>query len=212
MTTLIPSSDGDGYASLLAELKDRIRTARLKAAVAVNQELILLYWSIGREILARQVAEGWGARVIDRLATDLRRGFPEMTGLSPRNLKYMRAFAEAFPDEEIVQQLVARLPWGHNVKLIAGVENLRRAALVCSPSGRTWVEPQCSRTSDRKRPLPAAGEGTYKFRPDNACSAFRFGAGVNQRSLQLRFSCPRSGNVRARTRARTTRAPTLSHS
>ncbi|WP_244564722.1 DUF1016 N-terminal domain-containing protein [Rhizobium sullae] len=100
MITLIPSSDGDGYASLLAELKDRIRTARLKAAVAVNRELIVLYWSRpGREILARQIAEGWGAHVIDRLATDLRRDFPDMKGLSPRNLKYMRAFAEAFPDD-----------------------------------------------------------------------------------------------------------------
>ncbi|WP_425374026.1 DUF1016 N-terminal domain-containing protein [Phyllobacterium bourgognense] len=60
MTTPVPSSDGDDYASLLAELKDRIRTARLKAAVAVNRELIFLYWSIGREILARQTSEGWG--------------------------------------------------------------------------------------------------------------------------------------------------------
>ncbi|MBB4571297.1 DUF1016 N-terminal domain-containing protein [Rhizobium leucaenae] len=117
MTTLIPAPDGS-YVSLLAELKERIRAARLKAAVAVNQELITLYWSIGRDILARQAAEGWGARVIDRLAADLGRDFPEMTGLSPRNLKYIRAFAEAFPNEEIVQQLVAHLPWGHNVKLI----------------------------------------------------------------------------------------------
>ena len=112
MTVPVSLSEDDGYAHLLAELKERIRTARLKAAVAVNQELILLYWSVGRDILARQTAEGWGARVIDRLAADLQRDFPEMTGLSPRNLKYMRAFAEAFPDPEIVQQVVARLPWG----------------------------------------------------------------------------------------------------
>lgn len=123
MTVLVPSSEGDGYAHLLAELKERIRTARLKAAVAVNQELIGLYWSIGRDILARQTAEGWGARIIDRLAADLRRDFPEMTGLSPRNLKYMRAFAEAFPDPEIVQQVVARLPWGHAIKLIESVKS-----------------------------------------------------------------------------------------
>ncbi len=97
--------------------------ARLKAAVAVNRELILLYWSIGRDILARQTAEGWGARVIDRLADDLRREFPEITGLSPRNLKYMRAFAEAFPDGAIVQQIVAQLPWGHNVKLIEALKD-----------------------------------------------------------------------------------------
>ncbi|WP_234716966.1 PDDEXK nuclease domain-containing protein [Ensifer adhaerens] len=122
MTTPIPSSDGDQYASLLAELKERIRSARLKAAVAVNRELILLYWSIGREILARQTAEGWGTRIIDRLALDLRRDFPEMTG-SPRNLKYMRAFAEAFPDEQTVQQLVAQLPWGHNVKLVDALKS-----------------------------------------------------------------------------------------
>lgn len=123
MTTPAFPPDGDDYASLLAELKERIRTARLKAAVAVNQELILLYWSIGRDILDRQIAAGWGARVIDRLAADLRRDFPEMTGLSPRNLKYMRAFADAFPDREIVQQVVARLPWGHVVKLVETVKD-----------------------------------------------------------------------------------------
>jgi predicted nuclease of restriction endonuclease-like (RecB) superfamily len=114
---------GDGYAALLDELKERIRTARLRAAVTVNQELILLYWSIGNDILARQSAEGWGTRVIDRLAQDLRRDFPDMTGLSSRNLKYMRAFAEAHRDREIVQQLVARLPWGHNIKLVEAIKD-----------------------------------------------------------------------------------------
>ncbi len=133
MNPPVPLSDGDGYASLLAELKERIRTARLKAAVAVNQELILLYWSIGRDILSRQSAEGWGARVIDRLAADLRRDFPEMTGLSPRNLKYMRALAEAFPDAEIVQQVVARLPWGHAIKLVEAIKE---------PNERIWYANQ----------------------------------------------------------------------
>ncbi|OOO33561.1 UNVERIFIED_ORG: hypothetical protein BTE55_09805 [Rhizobium sophorae] len=117
------TTPNDSYASLLAELKERIRAARVRAAVAVNRELILLYWNIGREILARQTKEGWGARVIDRLATDLRRDFPEMTGLSPRNLKYMRAFADAFPDEEFVQQVVAQLPWGHNLRLVESLKN-----------------------------------------------------------------------------------------
>src|SRR4051812_16579410 len=111
----------DGYASLLRDLKDRIRTARLQAAFAVNQELILLYWGIGREILERQAKEGWGSRVIDRLSADLRRDFPDMTGLSARNLKYMRAFAEAHPDRAFVQQVVARLPWGHVVRLMENV-------------------------------------------------------------------------------------------
>lgn len=124
---------GDGYAQLLAALKERIRTARLKAAVSINQELILLYWQIGRDILLRQATEGWGARVIDRLATDLRRDFPEMTGLSPRNLKYMRAFAEAFPEPEIVQQPVAQLPWGHAIKLVEAVKE---------PAERLWYATQ----------------------------------------------------------------------
>ncbi|SEJ80922.1 Predicted nuclease of restriction endonuclease-like (RecB) superfamily, DUF1016 family [Sphingobium sp. AP50] len=123
MSTQIPTLGGDGYAALLDELKERIRTARLRAAVTVNQELIRLYWSIGNDILSRQDAEGWGARVIDRLAQDLRRDFPDMTGLSPRNLKYMRAFAEAHRDPEIVQQLVAQLPWGHNIKLVEAIKD-----------------------------------------------------------------------------------------
>lgn len=135
MTVPTPKQDGEGYASLLAELKERIRTARLRAAVAVNEELILLYWSIGRDILDRQTATGWGARVIDRLAADLRRDFPEMTGLSPRNLKYMRAFAEAFPEREIVQQIVARLPWGHAIKLVESVK---------SPEQRIWYARQAA--------------------------------------------------------------------
>ncbi len=118
--TSIPASSS--YATLLNELKARIHTARLNAALAVNQELILLYWSIGSGILERQRAEGWGAKVIDRLASDLRRDFPEMTGLSGRNLRYMRALAEAYPDLEFVQQVVARLPWGHNVRLLEAVK------------------------------------------------------------------------------------------
>jgi predicted nuclease of restriction endonuclease-like (RecB) superfamily len=107
-----------GYASWLDDLKGRIRSAQAKAAFSVNAELVLLYWSIGRDILARQEKEGWGAHVIDRLSVDLHAAFPEMKGFSPRNLKYMRAFADAWPDRRVVQQLVAQLPWGHNVRLL----------------------------------------------------------------------------------------------
>lgn len=107
-----------GYADWLAELKGRIHTAQQRAALAVNRELVGLYWQIGRDILARQAEQGWGAKVIDRLAHDLRAAFPEMKGFSPRNLKYMRAFAEAWPDAEIVQQDAAQLPWGHNLVLL----------------------------------------------------------------------------------------------
>jgi predicted nuclease of restriction endonuclease-like (RecB) superfamily len=95
-------------------LKTRIRQAQVKAALAVNRELVLLYWQIGREILARQASEGWGTKVIDQLAKDLKLEFPEMTGLSPRNLKYMRAFAKSYPNASIVQQAAAQIPWFHN--------------------------------------------------------------------------------------------------
>lgn len=102
-----------GYPELLQELKNRIRHAQLRASFAVSRELVLLYWSIGREILIRQKSEGWGARVIERLGSDLQKEFPGVEGYSPRNLKYMRSLAEAWPDGEKVPQLVALLPWGH---------------------------------------------------------------------------------------------------
>ncbi|MBT9317162.1 PDDEXK nuclease domain-containing protein [Leptothoe spongobia] len=108
----------DNYRRFLQSLKDRIRSAQVKAALAVNQELILLYWQIGREILNRQQQEGWGTKVIDRLAKDLKRDFPDMTGFSARNLKYMRAFADAYPDGQLVQQVLSQIPWGHNVRLL----------------------------------------------------------------------------------------------
>ncbi len=107
-----------GYAEWLAELKTRIHSAQQRATLAVNSELVLLYWQIGRDILARQAEQGWGTKVIDRLAKDLRSAFPDMKGFSPRNLKYMRAFADAWADVAFVQQAVARLPWGHNLVLL----------------------------------------------------------------------------------------------
>lgn len=108
----------DGYAIWLADLKDQIHTAQQRAAQAFNLELVVLYWSIGNAILDRQNQQGWGARVVDRLAQDLRAGFPTMQGFSVRNLKYMRAFALAWPDLEMVQQVLHKLPWGHNLILL----------------------------------------------------------------------------------------------
>jgi predicted nuclease of restriction endonuclease-like (RecB) superfamily len=107
-----------GYDDLLRDLKERIQQAQVRAALAVNRELVLLYWQIGHDISAKMQAEGWGAKVVDRLAADLRRAFPEMKGFSPRNLRYMRSFAESYPDETILQQVVAKLPWAHNVILL----------------------------------------------------------------------------------------------
>lgn len=126
---LIPA----GYDALLNDLKERIRTSQVKAALSVNRELVLLYWQIGRAIRARQAAEGWGSSVIDRLAEDLRREFPDVQGFSPRNLRYMRAFAEAWPDEPILQQAVADLPWGHNLVLLTKLD---------MPEERLWYAQQ----------------------------------------------------------------------
>jgi len=128
MADLIPNAKG--YQDLLSILKSQIRTAQVRAALAVNRELVLLYWGIGKQILVRQREDGWGTKVIERLAQDLHVEFPEMRGLSPRNLKYMRAFAEAWP---IVQQPVAQLPCGHNVRLLDLVKN---------PEERTWYAEQ----------------------------------------------------------------------
>lgn len=117
------SEKAKGYDEFLRGLKERIRNAQLHAALAVNRELVLLYWQIGRDILVRQQERGWGAKVVDRLAADLRRAFPEIQGFSSRNLKYMRAFAEAWPDDTFVQQVVAQIPWGHNVRILDYVKD-----------------------------------------------------------------------------------------
>jgi predicted nuclease of restriction endonuclease-like (RecB) superfamily len=111
------------YLQLLDALKQRIRQERLRMVLAANAAMVLLYWDIGRAILDRQEREGWGAKVIDRLSADLRREFPDMQGLSPRNLKYMRAFAAAWSDRQIVQQVAAQIPWFHNCVLLDKVKD-----------------------------------------------------------------------------------------
>jgi predicted nuclease of restriction endonuclease-like (RecB) superfamily len=113
-----PSRFPDNYDAILNALKQRIRQAQLRAALAVNQELILLYWHIGSEILDRQQAEGWGTKVVERLARDLKFEFPDVKGFSRTNLLYMRAFAEAYPDQQVVQRTVGLIPWRHNIALI----------------------------------------------------------------------------------------------
>jgi len=114
------------YVQWLADIKNRVSAARHKAVLAVNAELVSLYWHIGRDILQRQAAQGWGSKVIDRLGRDLREAFPEMKGFSTRNLKYMRAFAEAWTDFEIVQQVAAQLPWFHLCTLIDKVKDTQQ--------------------------------------------------------------------------------------
>jgi len=113
----------DWYPEFLAAVTARISTGRRRAVAAANGELVGTYWSVGREILARQDAEGWGTKVIDRLSADLRQQFPDAAGFSARNLKYMRAFAAAWPDPVVVQRTVAQLPWRHNLALLDKLES-----------------------------------------------------------------------------------------
>lgn len=113
----------DDCAGLFEDIKHRIRSAQIRAAVAVNTELILLYWSIGRDIIIRQGQQGCGTGVVDRLAEDLRRHLSDLKYFTPNELEQMRAFAEAWPDEKTVQELLVRLPWGHNLRLLQRVED-----------------------------------------------------------------------------------------
>lgn len=158
-----PLSKSPEYQSLLANLKQRIHEAQVRAGLAVNRELVLLYWSIGREILTRQEDRGWGAKVIDSLAKDLRRSFPEMQGLSPRNLKYMRAFAEAWPDEAIVQAPLAQITWYHNLALL---EKLK------SPEDRLWYAQQTAQNGWSRNVLVLQIESGLYHRQGRALTNF----------------------------------------
>jgi len=119
----------EAYHEWVVQLKERVRGAQVRAAGAVNSELVMLYWSIGRDILQRQQQHGWGAKVIDRLSADLRHEFPDVKGFSARNLKYMRAFAEAWPEEAIVQEVLAQLTWYHNLTVLEKLQD---------PQERLW--------------------------------------------------------------------------
>ena len=113
----------DGYADWLKQLKTDISRAQQRAALSVNTELVQLYGRIGRDILQRQEAQGWGAKVIERLARDLKDAFPDMRGFSSRNLKYMAFFAQHCPDCKFGQQPAAQLPWFHIVTLLTKLDN-----------------------------------------------------------------------------------------
>jgi predicted nuclease of restriction endonuclease-like (RecB) superfamily len=126
--------NGKEYTKFLHAIKDRVRKTQQKAVVSVNKELILLYWDIGNEILRQQKKRGWGANVIGVLSRDLSREFPEMKGFSERNLGYMKSIAEAYPEPQFLQQVVAKLPWGHNCTLIFKVQD---------PKEREWYIQEC---------------------------------------------------------------------
>lgn len=117
--TNIPS----GYVDFISEIKNKISHQFIQTRINASSDMINLYWHIGHEILQKQKSEGWGAKVIDRMAYDLKEAFPEMNGFSPRNLKYMRKFAEAWPDKELVQRTVALIPWRSNLALLDKLDN-----------------------------------------------------------------------------------------
>ena len=118
-TLMIP----EGYIELLNDLKEKIRKAQLKAVLAVNNNLLSLYWEIGHMLSARMAKEGWGAKVIDRLAKDLEKDFPGLSGFSKRNLRYMRKFSESYPDMSILQAVLAKIPWWHNILLLEKLDS-----------------------------------------------------------------------------------------
>lgn len=129
------------YQHFLTALKTQIQHAQQRASLAVNQELLKLYWQIGHDILQRQQQLGWGSKVIEQLAADLRKAFPELKGFSRSNLLYMRSFAENWPNFEsdaIVQQAVGQIPWGHNIVLLGKLKDKEKRlsyALLCQQNG-----------------------------------------------------------------------------
>jgi predicted nuclease of restriction endonuclease-like (RecB) superfamily len=113
----------DGYGAFITTLKKRVAEERIRITLSANSAMIMLYWEIGNKILEQQSSEGWGTKVIDRISYDLKQAFPEMSGFSPRNLKYMRKFAEAWRDKAIVQRTVAQIPWRSNITLLDKLED-----------------------------------------------------------------------------------------
>ena len=133
------------YPSFIEELKIRIRAAQIKAVLSVNRELIMLYWSIGRDVFNKQKNDGWGSKIVDRLASDLHREFPDMEGFSRTNIYRMRAFYQAYPEgspivpqpvgqiESPVPEPVLNIPWGHNGIIIEKIKD---------PEQRIWYAQQ----------------------------------------------------------------------
>lgn len=127
------------YGEMLNNIKLLVANGRRQIMWTANVQMSMMYYQIGKDILQRQSAEGWGSKIVDRLSADLKKAFPEMNGFSPRNLKYMRRFAEVWPDESIVQRCVAQLPWRHNICLMEKVkEPNRRLAYAMSAIEHGW--------------------------------------------------------------------------
>jgi len=151
------------YIKWLSALELRISGARQRALLSVNQEQIRLYHEIGQEILDRQKRQGWGARVIDRLSSDLRAEFPDMKGLSASNLKYMRFFAAECPDRRIGQQSADQFPWFHVVTLITKLHD---------PTLREWYARESAAQSWSRETLDLQFKNQLHLRKGAAVTNF----------------------------------------
>lgn len=119
----IISEMSDTYLSFIDNIKNEIQKQRLSVVLSANASMICLYWNIGKAILNKQAEEGWGSKVIDRISKDINDAFPDMSGFSPRNIKYMRKFAEVWNDYEIMQRTAAQIPWRSNILLMDKLSN-----------------------------------------------------------------------------------------
>ena len=147
----------------LSEIKALVSAERTRAIVSANVGMTLMYWRIGKMIVARQDGEGWGAKVIDRLSYDLKKNFPGVSGFSPRNLKYMRKFALAWPNEEFVQRTVAQIAWRSNLSLLDKLS---------SPEERLWHARETARNGWSKEWLDICIESRMMDRVGKATSNF----------------------------------------
>lgn len=109
----------DNYQSFLKDIKERIRSAQYEALKAVNKELIVLYWDLGKMIVERQDKEGWGKSVVERLAKDLQKEFPGIKGFSVQNLWYMRQFYLTYRDNEKLQPMVGEISWSKHIIIMS---------------------------------------------------------------------------------------------
>ena len=111
------------YKHFLTNIKGRLKTAQIRAALAANSELIKFYWELGTDLIEKQKNHQWGAHFLEQFSHDMRQNFPEMQGFSVRNLQRMKQFSTFYPDLLITTQAVSQLPWGHITRLMQMVKD-----------------------------------------------------------------------------------------
>jgi predicted nuclease of restriction endonuclease-like (RecB) superfamily len=151
------------YPELLNAVVDQVESGRFRAAASANHEMVATYWAIGKELLRRESDEGWGAKVVTRLSADLRDRFPEVRGFSPRNLRYMKSLAAAWPDLAMLQTASATLPWSHHVLLLDKISD---------ESARLWYARQAASEGWSRNVLAVQIESRLHERAGKATSNF----------------------------------------